>query len=86
MKMPDSKTNEAGPVAAESGFASVTKLHSNATVAGYSQNSCSGKQNALTVDTPAGRIAVSARQPSRALAALIRAGTHARPFAVLTAE
>jgi hypothetical protein len=75
MKMPDSKANEAGPVAAESGFESATELHSTATTRGYSQNSCGGKQNALTVETPAGRVAISARQPKRALVALIRAGS-----------
>lgn len=75
MKMPDRKTNEAGPVAAESGFASVTKPLSNATQSEYSQNRYRGKQNALTVDTPAGRIAISARQQRRALAALINAGS-----------
>jgi hypothetical protein len=75
MKMPARKTNEAGPVAAESGFAIVTELHSNATQPKYSQNRCRGKLNALTVDTPAGRIAISARQPRRALAALISAGS-----------
>lgn len=75
MKMPDDKTNEAGPVGAESGFASVTKPSGNATGAKYSQNGQMGKQNALTVDTPTGRIAISARQPRRALAALINAGS-----------
>ncbi|WP_411290783.1 hypothetical protein [Sphingorhabdus sp.] len=75
MMIPHCKPNEAGPVAAESGFAGVTKLRSNATFADYSQNSCRGKQNALTVETPAGRIAIGARQPRRALAALISAGS-----------
>ena len=75
MKMPDYKTNEAGPVAAESGFEGVTRYGIIATAMGYSQNCCEGKQNALTVDTPAGRIAISARQPKRALAALISAGS-----------
>lgn len=75
MKMPAPKANEAGPVAAESGFESVTRFENIATANGYSQNSCRGKQNALTVETPAGRIAISARQPKRALAALINAGS-----------
>ena len=74
MKMPDSKANEAGPVAAESSFESVTRFENIATANGYSQNSCEGKQNALMVETPAGRIAIRARQPRRALAALIKAG------------
>lgn len=75
MKMPDNKANEAGPVAAESGFESATTFENIATANGYSQNSCGGKQNALTVETPAGRIAINARQPRRALAALIKAGS-----------
>jgi hypothetical protein len=76
MKMPDYKPDEAGPVAAESGFESATRYGIIATDIGYSQNSCGGKQNALTVVTPAGRIAISARQLRRALAALIRAGNN----------
>ena len=75
MKMPDPKTNEAGPVTADSSLESVTRFENIATDIGYSQNSCGSKQNALTVDTPAGRIAISARQPRRALAALIKAGS-----------
>jgi hypothetical protein len=75
MKMPDCETNEAGPAATESSFESVTRFENIATVNGYPQNSCRGKQNALTVVTPAGRIAVNARQPRRALAALINAGS-----------
>ena len=75
MKIPDSKLDEAGPVAAESGFESVTRYGIIAKEKGYSQNSCRGKKNALTVDTPAGRIAISARQPRRALTALISAGS-----------
>lgn len=75
MKIPDCKANEAGPVAPESSFESATKLHSYATTPDYSQNSYGGKQNALTVETPAGRIAIRARQPRRALAALIKAGS-----------
>ena len=71
----DCKTNEAGPVRAASGFASVTRYGIIATTKGYYQNSCMGKQNALKVDTPAGRIVISARQPRRALAALIKAGS-----------
>ena len=74
MKTPDCKTNEAGPVAAESGFDSVTRLGSEVTPIGYAENGKKGKQNALTVDTPAGRIAISSRQERRALAALIAAG------------
>ena len=75
MKMPDLKTNEAGPAATESSFESTTRFEITAAANGYSQNSCRGKQNALTVDTPAGRIAISARQQRRALAALINAGS-----------
>ena len=75
VKILDRKIDEAGPVAAESGFESVTRYGIVATAKGYSQNSCRGKQNALTVDTPAGRIAISARQQRRALAALINAGS-----------
>ena len=75
MKMPDCETNEAGPVTAESGFESATRYGIIATATGYSQNSCGGKQNALTVETPAGRIAIRARQPRRALSALISAGS-----------
>ena len=75
MKMPDPKTNEAGPVAAESSFESVTSFENIVTANGYSQNSCGSKQNALTVETPSGRIAINARQPRRALAALIQAGS-----------
>ena len=72
--MPDCKANEAGPAATESSFENATRFEIIATTNGYSQNSCGSKQNALTVDTPAGRIAISARQPRRALAALIKAG------------
>jgi hypothetical protein len=75
MKMPDRKTNEAGPAATESSFEIATRFGIIATADGYSQNSFRGKQNALTVDTPAGRIAISARQQRRALAALIGAGS-----------
>ena len=75
MKMPDCETNEAGPVTAESGFESATRYGIIATAMGYSQNGCMGKQNALTVETPVGRIAIRARQPRRALAALINAGS-----------
>lgn len=74
--MPDRKTVEAGPVAAESGFASVTKPKSNATPADYAKIHRKGKRNALTVETPAGRIAISARQERRALAALVSAGSN----------
>jgi hypothetical protein len=76
MKMPDPKANEAGPVAPESSFESVTRFENIATANGYSQTRCRGKQNALTVVTPAGRIAINARQPRRALAALIKAGSN----------
>ena len=75
MKMLDCKTHEAGPAATEPGFESVTRYGITETAIRYSQNSCEGKQNALTVETPAGRIAISARQPRRALAALINAGS-----------
>jgi hypothetical protein len=74
MKMPACETNEAGTAATESSFESVTKFEKIATSIYYPQNSCGGKQNALTVDTPTGRIAISARQLRRALAALIKAG------------
>lgn len=76
MKIPDSQPNEAGPAATESSFESTTRFGIIAVANGYSQNSCRGKQNALTVETPAGRIAISARQQRRALAALIRAGSN----------
>ena len=75
MKTPDRKTVEAGSVAAESGFASVTNPKSNATSSDYSQTNRKSKRNALTADTPAGRITISARQERRALAALIKAGS-----------
>ena len=75
MKMPDHEANEAGPAATESSFENATRFEIIATSNGYSQNSCGGKQNALTVDTPAGRVAISARQPRRALSALINAGS-----------
>ena len=75
MKMPDPETNEAGPAATVSSFESATRFGIIATANGYSQNSCGSKQNALTVETPAGRIAINARQPQRALAALIKAGS-----------
>jgi hypothetical protein len=75
MKMPDYKPDEAGPVAAEPGFEGATRYGIVATQKAYSQNSCGGKQNALTVETSAGRIAINARQLRRALAALIRAGS-----------
>ena len=75
MNMPDYGTNEAGPAATESSFESVTRYGIIATRMGYYQNGCRGKQNALTVDTPAGHIAISARQPKRALVALITAGS-----------
>ena len=74
MTMSDYKTNEAGRVAARSSLKSVTRLGSEITPDGYAETGNKGKQNALTVDTPAGRIAISARQPRRALAALIKAG------------
>lgn len=75
MKMPDYETNEDGPAPTESIFESVTRVENIATPNGYYQNRCRGKQNALTVETPAGRIAINARQPQRALAALIKAGS-----------
>jgi hypothetical protein len=75
MKMPDCEINEAGPAVTESSFEGATRYGIIATSNGYSQNSCGGKQNALTVETPAGRIAINARQPRRALAALIKAGS-----------
>lgn len=75
MKLPDCETNEAGRVAARSSFESITRLGSEVTPDGYPENGNKGKQNALTVETPAGRIAISGRQPKRALAALIRAGS-----------
>jgi hypothetical protein len=73
--MPHHKTNEAGPVAARSSLKSVTKLGSEVTLNGYPENGSKSKQIALTVETPSGRIAISARQPRRALAALIKAGS-----------
>jgi len=75
MKMPDDNANEAGPAATESSFGSVTKPRGDVTSICYAKNGNEGKQNALTVETPVGRIAINARQPKRALAALIRAGT-----------
>ncbi len=75
MKIPDYKSNEAGRVAPLSSLKSVTRLGSKVTPNGYAENDNKGKQNALTVDTPAGRIAISARQQRRALAALIKAGS-----------
>ena len=75
MNIPRHKTNEAGRVAPQSGLESVTMLGSEVTPSGYAENGNKGKQNALTVDTPAGRIAISARQQRRALAALIDAGS-----------
>ncbi len=75
MNMSDCKTNEAGRVAPLSSLESVTRLGSEVTPNGYAQKGNKGKQNALTVNTPTGRIAISARQPRRALAALIKAGS-----------
>jgi len=75
MKISERKTDEAGPAATESGFEGVTRYGIIATAQGYSQNSFRSKQNALTVDTPAGRINIKARQQRRALAALINAGS-----------
>lgn len=75
MIMSDYKTNEAGRVAARSSLKSVTRLGSEVTPDGYAKNGSKGKKNALMVETPAGRIARNARQPQRALAALINAGS-----------
>ena len=75
MNMQHNKTNETGRVAARSSLKSVTKLGSEVTPTVYVKSQVGGKQNALMVDTPAGRIAISARQPRRALAALINAGS-----------
>ena len=75
MNLRDYKTNEAGRVAPRSSPKSVTMLGSEVTLNGYAENGSKGKQNALTVDTPAGPIAISARQQRRALAALIKAGS-----------
>ncbi len=75
MTVRDRKTNEAGRVAPQSSPKSVTKLGSDITPNGYAKNSNRGKQNALTVETPAGHIAINARQPKRALVALINAGS-----------
>jgi len=75
VKTPDHKTDEAGSAATETGFQRATRYGINATAESYSQTSFEGKQNTLTVDTPAGRIAISARQQRRALAALIEAGS-----------
>ena len=75
MNLRDFKMNEAGRVAARSSLESVTMLGSEVTRNGYAENGSKGKQNALTVYTPAGRIAISARQPRRALSALINAGS-----------
>lgn len=75
MKTPDSKTNEAGRVAPQSSLKSVTKLGSDITPNGYAKSGVKGKKNALMVNTPAGSIAISARQQRRALAALINAGS-----------
>ena len=75
MNMEDYKTNEAGRVAPRSSPKSVTMLGSEVTSNGYPENGSKGKQNALTVETPAGRIAIRARQPRRALSALINAGS-----------
>ena len=75
MRIPDDKSNEAGRVAPRSSPRSVTRLGSEVTQTEYAKNGIKGKQIALTVDTPAGRIAVSERQPRRALAALISAGS-----------
>jgi len=75
MKMPDYKPNEAGRVAPQSSPKSVTMLGSEVTTNGYPENGGKSKQIALTVETPSGRIAINARQPKRALTALIRAGS-----------
>jgi len=76
MKVPYNKRNETGRVAARSSLKSVTKLGSEVTPFNYAKSYDGGKQNALTVETPAGRIAINARQPQRALAALIKAGSN----------
>lgn len=75
MKMPDCEINEAGPAVTESSFEGATRYGIIATANGYSKNSSGGKKNALTVETPAGCIAINARQLRRALAALIKAGS-----------
>jgi hypothetical protein len=75
VRIQDYETNEDGPAATESIFETVTKVENFATPNGYYQNCCRGKQNALTVETPAAGIAINARQPQRALAALIRTGS-----------
>ena len=51
MKIPDCETNEAGPAATESSLESATRFEILAADNLYSQNSCRGKQNALTVET-----------------------------------
>ena len=75
MNKPDFKANEAGRVAPRPSLKSVTKLGSEVTRNGYAENGNKGKRIALTVDTPGGLIAISARQPRRALAAMIIAGS-----------
>lgn len=62
MTVPD-ESNEAGPVAAESGFASVTKPLSNATGLGYSENRNRCKRKAR----PSGKVVPSTRNAAIAV-------------------
>ena len=67
------ESDEAGPVAADSGFASVTKQKSNATVVDYAQSGCGRKPKALSFHTPTGRITIGSTQDGRTLLALVNA-------------
>ena len=74
MKISDYKLKEAGRVAAQSDPKNITKLVSEVTLAHYPKRLSRCKKIAVALNTPAGRIVISARQELRALAALINAG------------
>lgn len=74
MKMLYYKNDEAGTAATETGFESATKLSSEVTLPHYPKSRSKRKKIAVALNTPAGRIVISARQELRALAALINAG------------
>lgn len=68
-------SEKAGPVAAGSGFAKVTKQKSDATHVNYSQTEGECKLKALSFETPTGRITIGSRQDRRTLLALVEADT-----------
>ena len=68
------KNDEAGTAATETGFESATKLSSEVTLPHYPKSRSKRKKIAVALNTPAGRIVISAPQELRALVALINAG------------